>query len=510
MSRSKYAMKNMLTMFFTYMLTLGLSFITRSVFIHKLGEQYLGLNGVFSSILSVLSISDLGLESVFAFLLYKPLSENDERRIVSFITLFKQIYMYVGIFIFISGLALFPFLPDIIGEQGKDLQHVELIYFIMLFNSSISYFFTFNRTMLDANQKNYVITLITFSMNTFISILQITCLYIVDSMVLYVSLVLLSTIGSNIIISLYVTKSYPFLKNKKYRQSIDKSDKILLIKNTLGGVSNKLGGIVVFASDNIIISMFVNLASVGLYSNYTMVLNSFTGLIQKVLGTLTSSIGNLSIESPEKSKRVFENLNLIVTGVSFLVAPQLLVLLRPLISFWLGERYILSQYIVLLIVINFVLQLSRYPSLMYIDAYGLQWIQKWKSLIEAVLNIAFSLICLIVFNLGLAGVIIGTILSTGLFVLWYEPFIVAKYALKMSKIGQFKIVSGILIDKLWLIVPTLLVWFVMHFLSGNGLIFLIQLFSINFFLVLLTLLMVYGTRPEFKYFLNKITRYLLK
>lgn len=184
MSRSKYAMKNMLTMFFTYMLTLGLSFITRSVFIHKLGEQYLGLNGVFSSILSVLSISDLGLESVFAFLLYKPLSENDERRIVSFITLFKQIYMYVGIFIFISGLALFPFLPDIIGEQGKDLQHVELIYFIMLFNSSISYFFTFNRTMLDANQKNYVITLITFSMNTFISILQITCLYIVDSMVL--------------------------------------------------------------------------------------------------------------------------------------------------------------------------------------------------------------------------------------------------------------------------------------------------------------------------------------
>ena len=173
MNRSKYAMKNTLTMFFTYIVTLGLSFVTRSVFIHKLGEEYLGLNGVYSSILSVLSISDLGLESVFAFLLYKPLSENDKGHIVGFIMLFKKIYVYVGTFIFISGMMLFPFLSNIIGAQGKMLQHVELIYLIMLFNSAISYFFTYNRTILDANQKNYIITLITFTMNTMISIVQI-------------------------------------------------------------------------------------------------------------------------------------------------------------------------------------------------------------------------------------------------------------------------------------------------------------------------------------------------
>ncbi|CUW09016.1 lipopolysaccharide biosynthesis protein [Leuconostoc gasicomitatum] len=510
MNRSKYAMKNTLTMFFTYIVTLGLSFVTRSVFIHKLGEEYLGLNGVYSSILSVLSISDLGLESVFAFLLYKPLSENDKGHIVGFIMLFKKIYVYVGTFIFISGMMLFPFLSNIIGAQGKMLQHVELIYLIMLFNSAISYFFTYNRTILDANQKNYIITLITFTMNTMISIVQIICLYVIDSMVVYVSLVLISTVGSNILISLYVSREYPFLKNKEFRYPINEVDKKVLIKNTLGGVSNKLGGIIVFASDNIILSMFVNLATVGLYSNYTMILNSFTGLIQKVLGTLTASIGNLSIESPKRSKDFFMHLNLLITIIAFFAVPQLLTLLRPFVFFWLGERFILSQYIVLLIIINFTLQLSRYPSLMYIDAYGLQWIQKWKSLIEATLNIFFSIIFLAVFHLGLAGIILSTILSTGLFVLWYEPFIVVRYALKIDKNKQLKMVFLLLIDKLLLIIPTLVVWGVMHFFSGNGLLFLIKLSVINFTIVIISFFIIFRTNSQFKYILSRVSNYFMK
>ena len=283
-----------------------------------------------------------------------------------------------------------------------------------------------------------------------------------------------------------------------------------MIKNTLGGVSNKLGGIIVFASDNIILSMFVNLATVGLYSNYTMILNSFTGLIQKVLGTLTASIGNLSIESPKRSKDFFMHLNLLITIIAFFAVPQLLTLLRPFVFFWLGERFILSQYIVLLIIINFTLQLSRYPSLMYIDAYGLQWIQKWKSLIEATLNIFFSIIFLAVFHLGLAGIILSTILSTGLFVLWYEPFIVVRYALKIDKNKQLKMVFLLLIDKLLLIIPTLVVWGVMHFFSGNGLLFLIKLSVINFTIVIISFFIIFRTNSQFKYILSRVSNYFMK
>lgn len=148
---------------------------------------------------------------------------------------------------------------------------------------------------------------------------------------------------------------------------------------------------------------------------------------------MTASVGNLSIESLEKSKAFYKKINFIITIIAFFVAPQLLTLLRPLVSLWIGEKFVLSQYVVLLIVINFVLQISRYPSLMYIDAYGLQWVQKWKSPIEAILNIVFSLIAILVFDLGLAGVILSTILSTALFVLWYEPFVVVRYALHIEK-----------------------------------------------------------------------------
>lgn len=281
MNRTKYAMRNIITMFLTYVMTLGLSFIVRSIFINKLGSQYLGLSGVFSSILSVLSVSDLGLESVFAFLLYKPLAQNNQNQISNFIVIFRKIYTGVGIFIFVSGLCILPFLPNIIGSQGEGLEDVTLIYLIMLFNSAISYFFTYNRTILDANQKNYVITSVTFFANFVVSLLQIYYLYAISSMVGYVFLTLLATVTTNVVLTLYVFKEYPFLKKIKTKSYISSSDKKTLIQNTVGGISNKLGSIVVFASDNIILSMFVNLSTVGLYSNYTMILSSITGLIQK-------------------------------------------------------------------------------------------------------------------------------------------------------------------------------------------------------------------------------------
>lgn len=503
MNRTKYAMRNIITMFLTYVMTLGLSFIVRSIFINKLGSQYLGLSGVFSSILSVLSVSDLGLESVFAFLLYKPLAQNNQNQISNFIVIFRKIYTGVGIFIFISGLCILPFLPNIIGSQGEGLEDVTLIYLIMLFNSAISYFFTYNRTILDANQKNYIITSVTFFANSVVSLLQIYYLYAISSMVVYVFLTLLATVTTNVVLTLYVFKEYPFLKKIKTKSYISSSDKKTLIQNTVGGISNKLGSIVVFASDNIILSMFVNLSTVGLYSNYTMILSSITGLIQKILGTLTASVGNLSIESLEKSKAFYKKINFIVTIIAFFVAPQLLTLLRPLVSLWIGEKFVLSQYVVLLIVINFVLQISRYPSLMYIDAYGLQWVQKWKSPIEAILNIVFSLIAILVFDLGLAGVILSTILSTALFVLWYEPFVVVRYALHIEKKQQAIEVAKIIFEKAWLVFPTLLTWIIMHNFYGQGITLLIKLSLVNFIVILFSFFIVFRNNDTIQSILKK-------
>lgn len=504
MERTRYAIKNASTMIVTYILTIGVSFIMRAVFIKELGDQYLGLNGVFNSVLSVLSISDLGMESVFAYLLYRPLAENNQEAIREFIALFRKLYVFVGMFIFLVGLSVLPFLPSIIGSQGRSLNDVTLIYLVMLINSAMSYLFTYNRTILNANQKNYIITSVTFIANIVVNILQIIGLYLISSMLLYVTFFLISTLSINLILSHIVLKNYPFLHGLPKRIRINKNDKTILIQNTVGGLSNKLGSIVVFASDNILLSLFVNLSIVGLYSNYTMILNSLSGLIQKVLGTLTASVGNLAVKNPEKGLKVFKQLNFYLTIIAFFVAPQLLTLFRPLIEFWIGSKYVLSQYIVLLIVINFILQISRLPALTYIDAYGLQWVQKWKSVIEAILNIMLSLVALKIFNLGLVGILMGTIGSTALFVLWYEPFIVFRYAFQLSKVDQIRHLIKILFEKLWLILPIVISWVCMHFISGTGILIILKLMLINLAIGIGLFFILFWRRSEIRYIFKLI------
>lgn len=225
MNRTQNVLRNASTMLITYTITIVISFVARSVFIHQLGEAYLGLNGVFSSILSMLSISDLGMESVFAFLLYKPLARKDEELTRNLIALFRKVYLLVGSFVFISGMLVLPFLPKIIGEQGNGLSHVTIIYLIMLVNVAASYLFTYNRTILDANQKNYVITSVTFFVNISVNILQIVFLYVINSMVVYVSLLLISTILTNIILSRKVLREYPYLKQLPVRSNLTPKDK---------------------------------------------------------------------------------------------------------------------------------------------------------------------------------------------------------------------------------------------------------------------------------------------
>jgi len=233
----------------TYIVMTVLSFFVRAVFVRQLGSQYLGLNGVLSSMLSVLSISDLGMESVFAFLLYKPLANKDHIMIQNFVALFRKVYNLVGFFILVVGMTLIPFLPAIIGKQGERIPSVTLIYVILLINSSISYLFTYNRTILNASQKNYIITSVNFFLVSIINICQIICLVLFPSMIIYVSLFLISTVLTNIVLSRKVIKEYPFLSNLPSKPKITTSTKKVLIHNTIGGLSNKLGSIIVFASD---------------------------------------------------------------------------------------------------------------------------------------------------------------------------------------------------------------------------------------------------------------------
>lgn len=477
-STSKNILKNGSIAGLTFILSTVLSFIVRTIFVRNLGEQYLGLNGVFSSVIQMLSLTDLGMEAAFSFILYKPIAQNNHQSIVRIIRTFKKVYEGVGIIVLGIGLIIIPFLPIIIGEQGTNLDNVLLIYLLFLANSVGSYFFTYNRTLLNSDQRNYIITLTNFWVNMVGNSLQILALIYFKSPVLFALIMFCATLTSNLLININVKKYYPFVfkKYKKEELNLDKDTKKILIKNSIGGLSNKIGSMVVFASDNILISIFVNLSTVGLYANYTMITNNLTGLINRIIQPVTASIGSMKENSHDKVLDFFKQFNLIVYSIPLFIAPQLFILLRPFIQWWLGNDYVLSQEVTILIVINLTVQVFRLPSLTFIDAYGLQWVQKWKSIFESAVNVIVSLILLILFDLGLKGILLGTIISTLVTVSWYEPYIVLKYGIK-SRVDHFifdyiRGVTGV-------IIAILSVWFLTHTLVGSGIPFILLLLAIN-------------------------------
>ena len=477
-SVSKNIFKNGSIAGMTFILTTILSFVVRTFFVKNLGEQYLGLNGVFSSVIQMLSLTDLGMETAFSFLLYKPIAHNDQFGIVKIIRTFKKVYETVGFLVLIIGLCLIPFLPSIIGEQGNNLDNVLLIYLLFLANSVGSYFFTYNRTILNSDQRNYVITLITFMVTFIGNLLQIAALIYLKSPVAYAFIMFCITLTSNFLINVNVKKYYPFIfkKYKKSELKLDNETRTTLIKNSIGGLSNKIGSMVVFASDNILLSIFVNLSTVGLYSNYTMITNNLTGLVNKMIQPVTASIGSMIQHSNNEVVKFFKRFNLVIYSLPLFIAPQLFILLRPFIQWWLGNNYVLSQEVTLLIVINLTIQIFRLPSLTFIDAYGLQWVPKWKSIFESAINLILSLVFLIHFNLGLKGILLGTIISTLITVSWYEPYIVLKYGIKV-KVEHY--IFDYIRGALGVIIATIVVWIVTHSLVGNGIMFILLLLIIN-------------------------------
>lgn len=428
-SRLRNSITNMTTTGFVYIFTMLMAMLVRSFLSRTLGQEYVGLNGVLTSVITSFSIADLGVDSVFVFLLYQPLANRDFNEIDNLMVLFKRIYSWIGIVFLSIGLVAVPFLGNLIGKQSMKIPNVIAIYLVFLLNTGLSYFFASYRVILNADQKYYVISKVTFVVTIVIDFLQICFLVFFNNFLFYSILLLVGTVLINLIISRVAKHLYPLGNiRKKGKLKFKRSNTVnVLIKNTIGGISNKLGGIVVYGSDNILLANFETLKIVGMYSNYLMITQGITALLSKVISSVTASIGNLGAENNKKKNlELFLNMSFIMNTLTALAFIPLLFLFSLFIKLWVGNESVLPIPVVELISINCALQLVRYPALTYIDAFGLQWIQKWKSIVEATVNIMISLILLYFFRLGLTGVLLGTLCSNIFVVNWYEPYLVLK------------------------------------------------------------------------------------
>lgn len=406
-----------------------LSFVSRTVFINVLGANYLGINGLFNNILSMLSLAELGVGSAIIYSLYKPLAVKDESKIKALMGLYATAYRIIGCTVALLGIILVPFL-DYLIKDNPNLPHLTVIYLMFLSNSVITYFFAYKRSIIMADQKNYINTINQVRFNFIQNIIQIIILVLTQNYFLYLSVQIICSFSSNLLISKVADKMYPYLKNGK-KEYLNNETKKSVFKNIGAMMSHKIGGVVVNSTDNILISKFVGVYWVGIYSNYIMIIIMINGVLNQAFTAVTASLGNLNaIESNEKSNDVFNTLFFVNFWIYGFCSISLFILFNPFINVWLGDKYIMDKSIVIMIVINFFVMGMRQTVIAYNNTLGLFWNDRFKPWFEAIINLVASIILLRKF--GIVGVFAGTFISTMTTSFWVEPYILYKHGFKKS------------------------------------------------------------------------------
>lgn len=431
-SRRKASTKNALAAMSSQIVKLLGQFVVQTVFIRTLGATYLGANGLFTNLITFLSFAELGIGLAFNYELYKPLADSDEALISAVMGMFRKVYNVIGIVILISGLVLSYFVPYLTkGDNGID--HLRIYFVLFLLSSVVSYFFTYNRSLLIADQLGYIDSRNQLFFSLFKYCFQILFLVSINSYTGFLLVQIATNLLSNIWITRLAQKKYPFLDvHTKKRPS--KKIQTRLKKNVIGTISSKVGSIVVNGTDNVLISKFIGLSTVGLYSNYSMIVAGLTTVLGQVLNSVIASFGNLGVaeaDNREKQINLFNKFIYFNAFFVFFVGLSMYGIFQPFVHIWLGNKYQLSNFTLMIIVVNFVLAQFR-PALFLINAYGLFWGYRYKSIVEAAVNFALSLCLVMNTSLGISGVLLGTIIGNVIVNSWWDPLILFSGAYKMG------------------------------------------------------------------------------
>ena len=428
MSRISNSVKNFKFGTIGYFVSYLGNFVTRKIFVMFLTVEYLGLNGLFSNILSLLSFAELGIGTAICFSLYKPLALHETDKVQALMQLFRKAYTTIGVLILGIGLSLIPLLPSILGEV-PEIPYINLIYSLFVINSGISYFLGYKRTLLIADQKKYIDTTFYYGFQVVKYILQVLVLVLTKNYILFLLVMLSTTVAENLVISHKANMMYPFLKDTK-KKTLDREETIKIKKNVFALMFHKLGSVVISGTDNILMVKFVNLASAGINSNYVMITSALNSVLGIAYNSISASVGNLVVENQiQKSKSLFDELYFVSAWLVGFSSICLWILFNSFISLWLGSAYLFEPRIVMVIVINFYLYGMLRPVRTFHSSMGLFWYDRYKPVIESLINLGASIY--LAQKIGLVGVLIGTVISTITTCFWFEPYVLFRFGMEL-------------------------------------------------------------------------------
>lgn len=413
-SRTKLSALNLLSGIVNRCVTVVLRLFGRIVFFRYLSAELYGLSGLFSNVLGLLSLAELGIGTAITYSLYKPLAEKDEEKIASLMAFFKKAYVCIASTVAAVGLALIPILPHLI-RGGHGIDHFYGIYLIFLAGLVIEYLFSYKRTLAHAAQEGFRLTPFLTAGDALICLGQISAVFFLHEnpycFLIWLGIQNVGLLLQNFVINRYLDRIYPVLR-KKEAKPLEKAEKNALFVNVKALMYHKIGGVAVSGTDNLLISRLVDLVSVGIYSNYASMVTAVSGVVYLFVGSTTASFGNLiAKEEPPKRLEVFREMQFFCHALYGFGTAFMLTLFQPFISLAYGGEYTLSAPVVFLVVVsNFYLLGITYIMDVVKSASGLYDQDKWVPLVQAGTNLFVSI--LLGMKIGLAGIFVGTFVST--------------------------------------------------------------------------------------------------
>lgn len=434
-SRSEYVVKNAATTVTLQIVKNLLDFLGRIIFVRILGAEYTGVNTLFTEILTVLSFTELGIGNAMVFSLYKPLAEKDTEKIKSLMKLYAISYRVIGIVIAVIGIGVIPFLDLIVGEVSYVKENLVLLYILFLTNTVLSYFFIYNRSLIVADQKSYLVGIYREIFHAIRVVAQSIFLIATRSIIPYLIIMIVCTFLNNLFVTYKAKKMYPYLNDSDVTP-LNKEEKDGIFANVKALVIYKVGNIMLESTSSIFISMLVNVLTVGLYGNYKMIINVFKTVGNQVMESLIASIGNLNAEgTKEKKLTVFNDMYYLNAWFYGFTAVGLGLFLTPVVQILFGDGNEIASTAVWVACMYYYVANMHYPCYAFRTTAGLFVYGKYVPLACTILNFILSIGLGMKFQL--VGILLAAIISRMLTFEIIDPLLIFKRVFEKNPIGYF-------------------------------------------------------------------------
>ncbi len=502
MGRTSKSLKNIKFAILAQIITTLLTFVTRTVMTWQLGIEEISLNGLFTEVIAVLSLTELGVGSAIVYNLYKPLAEGDKEKVCQLMTLFKKVYRVIAAATFLIGTAICPFIQYIIKDINKPLWYIRVIYMLFVVQLSASYLFTYKVSLLNADQNQHIFSKVNAVVRIIGTVIMIAGLYVVKSFVVYMIINIITTLSVNVVTSYFVDKRYPYLHDAK----LPKEESKQIFRNVKDIFIKQLSGKITNSTNNILISVLVNTIQVGYYSYYSMIISVFKQLVDQLEGGINASVGNLfASESEEKCKTVLNRLTWMYAMLGLFVSVCIYSCMESFITLWMGEDFLLGHTVLFVLCINLFMYIACKPIYTAMHMIGEFAIGRNISIAGSVLNLFVAIVLGNYF--GIIGIFLGTSATYAI-----QIFLKAYYVYKL----RFK-ESSVKYMLMWLKVLVILICSML--ISGYICSYInISLIFIQFIvhgvigaiISVISAVVIYNRTDEFKYCLNLAKSFLKK